>query len=152
MSTFTASTTADRRQNMRSRRTESAQGGPDHRRGDQPVPGRFAQPRRRRCGEGLPAHGRADARDRAAARPAPWPAVTIPQRVVTQLASAITNKLIHAPTAGLRQASADGRQDLLAHARKLLGLAAQATGRMPAPGRRDFELPPPDTENPDTLQ
>ena len=47
-----------------------------------------------------------------------------PQRIVTQLARGITNKLIHAPTAGLRQASADGRQDLLAHARKLLGLAA----------------------------
>ncbi|MDH4039039.1 MAG: glutamyl-tRNA reductase [Gammaproteobacteria bacterium] len=46
-----------------------------------------------------------------------------PQRIATQLARAITNKLIHAPTTGLRQASAEGRQDVLAHARKLLGLA-----------------------------
>ncbi len=45
-----------------------------------------------------------------------------PAQVLAQLARAITNKLIHAPTAGLKQASADGRQDLLASARKLLGI------------------------------
>ena len=45
-----------------------------------------------------------------------------PQQIVAQLARGITNKLIHAPTAGLKRASADGRQDLLAGARKLLGL------------------------------
>ncbi len=67
-----------------------------------------------------------------------------PQRIATQLARGITNKLIHAPTAGLRQASADGRHDLLAHARKLLGLAA---GHRPEPtvadsdDEHDFELP-----------
>ena len=67
-----------------------------------------------------------------------------PQQIVAQLARGITNKLIHAPTAGLRQASADGRQDLLAHARKLLGLAA---GHRPEPAatdsdeEQDFELP-----------
>jgi glutamyl-tRNA reductase len=47
-----------------------------------------------------------------------------PQQIVAQLARAITNKLIHAPTAGLKRASAEGRQDLLAGARKLLGLEA----------------------------
>ena len=45
-----------------------------------------------------------------------------PQQIVAQLARVITNKLIHAPTAGLKRASAEGRQDLLAGARKLLGL------------------------------
>lgn len=77
-----------------------------------------------------------------------------PRRIATQLARAITNKLIHAPTAGLRQASVDGRQDLLAHGRKLLGLAA---GQQPTPrqatGEREYDLPAPDTEKPGhTLQ
>ncbi|HBM82423.1 MAG TPA: glutamyl-tRNA reductase, partial [Halieaceae bacterium] len=45
-----------------------------------------------------------------------------PQQIVAQLARGITNKLIHAPTAGLKRASAEGRQDLLAGARRLLGL------------------------------
>ncbi|MCB1674789.1 MAG: glutamyl-tRNA reductase [Halioglobus sp.] len=47
-----------------------------------------------------------------------------PRQVVAQLARSVTNKLIHAPTAGLKQASAEGRQDLLAGARRLLGLDA----------------------------
>jgi len=54
-----------------------------------------------------------------------------PQQIVAQLARGITNKLIHAPTAGLKRASAEGRQDLLAGARRLLGLdeaAHSATG------------------------
>jgi glutamyl-tRNA reductase len=45
-----------------------------------------------------------------------------PQEVVVQLSRGITNKLIHSPTAGLKQASAKGRQDLINNARKLLGL------------------------------
>ncbi|MEP0203389.1 MAG: glutamyl-tRNA reductase [Halioglobus sp.] len=45
-----------------------------------------------------------------------------PQQVVAQLARGITNKLIHAPTKGLKQASAEGREDLLGIARGLLGL------------------------------
>jgi glutamyl-tRNA reductase len=49
-----------------------------------------------------------------------------PQQVVAQLARAITNKLIHAPTAGLKKASADGRQDILNNACKLLGLDIEA--------------------------
>jgi glutamyl-tRNA reductase len=42
--------------------------------------------------------------------------------VLAQLARGLTNKLIHAPTTGLKRASAEGREDVLAHARKLLGL------------------------------
>lgn len=49
-----------------------------------------------------------------------------PEVVVAQLARGITNKLIHAPTAGLKQASAEGRSDLLAGARRLLGLESPA--------------------------
>lgn len=45
-----------------------------------------------------------------------------PSRVVATLARGITNKLIHAPTTGLKEASAAGRQDLLFTARGLLGL------------------------------
>ncbi len=45
-----------------------------------------------------------------------------PRQILAQLSRAITNKLIHAPTTGLKQASADGRQDLINSARKLLGL------------------------------
>ena len=48
-----------------------------------------------------------------------------PQQVVAQLARTITNKLIHAPTSGLKQASAEGRLDVLASARKLLGLEGE---------------------------
>jgi glutamyl-tRNA reductase len=59
-----------------------------------------------------------------------------PQKVLKQLSRGLTNKLIHAPTAGLKQASADGRQDLLQHARRLLGIAdapaGSADGKLPA--------------------
>jgi len=72
-----------------------------------------------------------------------------PQKIAAQLARAITNKLIHAPTTGLRQASAAGRQDLLAHARKLLGL--EAIGLVESAVDADeqeteFEQPPPTVE------
>jgi len=45
-----------------------------------------------------------------------------PARLLATLARSITNKLIHAPSTGLKRASADGREDILAHARGLLGL------------------------------
>jgi glutamyl-tRNA reductase len=45
-----------------------------------------------------------------------------PAQVLAVLARGLTNKLIHAPTTGLKEASAAGRQDLLATARALLGL------------------------------
>ncbi len=69
-----------------------------------------------------------------------------PQQLLAQLARGITNKLIHAPTTGLKQASAEGRQDLLASARRLLGIEgpaedASATAREdPA---EEFEPPQP---------
>jgi glutamyl-tRNA reductase len=50
-----------------------------------------------------------------------------PQQILAQLARTLTNKLIHAPTAGLKQASADGRQDLLQNACNLLGLEGATT-------------------------
>ena len=48
-----------------------------------------------------------------------------PQQVTAQLARSIANKLMHAPTAGLKQASIEGRFDVLASARRLLGLNEQ---------------------------
>jgi glutamyl-tRNA reductase len=67
-----------------------------------------------------------------------------PQQVLAQLARGLTNKLIHAPTTGLKQASAEGREDMLATARALLGLesepeAATSSGES---DKEDFELPP----------
>lgn len=50
-----------------------------------------------------------------------------PQQVIAQLARGITNKLIHAPTAGLKKASADGRQDLVNSACQLLGLETRTS-------------------------
>jgi glutamyl-tRNA reductase len=59
--------------------------------------------------------------------------------------------LIHAPTAGLKQASAEGRLDTVASARKLLGLegAEKAQDPTQAPAvvtetdeQKEFDLPP----------
>ena len=77
-----------------------------------------------------------------------------PQKIAAQLARAITNKLIHAPTAGLKQASAEGRQDLLAHACKLLGIEAGHTASQQEPEREDdFDPPTQSREKPGhTLQ
>jgi glutamyl-tRNA reductase len=50
-----------------------------------------------------------------------------PGQVAAMLARNITNKLIHAPTTGLKEASAAGRQDLLVMARNLLGLKLEAS-------------------------
>ena len=73
-----------------------------------------------------------------------------PQQIVAQLARAITNKLIHSPTAGLKQASAEGRQDLLANARKLLGLESVGTAESAEDNSdgEEFELPSPATDKP----
>ncbi|RLA51162.1 MAG: glutamyl-tRNA reductase, partial [Gammaproteobacteria bacterium] len=60
-----------------------------------------------------------------------------PQQILAQLARTITNKLIHAPTAGLKQASAEGRLDTVASARKLLGL--EEAGQTPAPATEPDE-------------
>ena len=45
-----------------------------------------------------------------------------PEQVVKQLAYGLTNKLIHAPTVGIRGASADGRADVLDVLRELYDL------------------------------
>jgi glutamyl-tRNA reductase len=50
-----------------------------------------------------------------------------PLHVLSRLSRSITNKLIHAPTAGLKKASAEGKQDVLDSARELLGLADDAS-------------------------
>jgi glutamyl-tRNA reductase len=55
-----------------------------------------------------------------------------PQVVLAQLARGITNKLIHAPTAGLKRASLAGREDLLVGARRLLGLDSEPGEPAPA--------------------
>jgi len=47
-----------------------------------------------------------------------------PAQVLAQLARAITQKLIHAPSTGLKKISAAGRDDLMLNARTLLGLSA----------------------------
>jgi glutamyl-tRNA reductase len=69
-----------------------------------------------------------------------------PAQVLAQLARAITNKLIHAPTAGLKQASAEGRQDLLASARQLLGIEDRSAQPEPTSSdggeETEFEVPP----------
>lgn len=66
-----------------------------------------------------------------------------PQQVLAQLARAITNKLIHAPTAGLKQASAEGRQDLVANASQLLGIEDQVEQppSSEAGEHADFDVP-----------
>ena len=56
-----------------------------------------------------------------------------PQQVTAQLARSITNKLLHAPTAGLKQAGIEGRRDVLVSARKLLGLNEIQTAEQPSP-------------------
>ncbi|MCP4466116.1 MAG: glutamyl-tRNA reductase [Halieaceae bacterium] len=75
--------------------------------------------------------------------------------VLEQLSRAVTNKLIHAPTTGLKQASAKGRQDLVDHARQLLGLENEpaSTSNVRGEDNADLELPPTSVKNtPRTLQ
>ncbi len=51
-----------------------------------------------------------------------------PGKVMEELAHALGNKLMHAPTVGLRRAGASGNHRLLAEARELLGIAADDPG------------------------
>ncbi len=66
-----------------------------------------------------------------------------PQQIMAQLSRAITNKLIHAPTSGLKQASVNGRQDLINNARKLLGLESESpqTRTDKEDGQVELDLP-----------
>ena len=50
-----------------------------------------------------------------------------PEAVMARLARSLTNKLIHTPTRELREAAADGRHDMLAHGRRLLGIQDAAS-------------------------
>ncbi|MDN3638397.1 glutamyl-tRNA reductase [Simiduia curdlanivorans] len=47
-----------------------------------------------------------------------------PEQVLTQLANGLTNKFLHQPTTALREASADGRDDILVMANHLFALDA----------------------------
>lgn len=58
-----------------------------------------------------------------------------PESVLARFSRGLTNKLIHAPTTGLKQVSADGRDSELQTARKLLGIAATDPG--PATDNKD---------------
>lgn len=62
-----------------------------------------------------------------------------PVKVLGQLSRSITNKLIHAPTTGLKKASAEGRHDVLAHAQSLLGIELQQA--MEAVAQEGVETP-----------
>ncbi|WP_299598857.1 glutamyl-tRNA reductase [uncultured Microbulbifer sp.] len=48
-----------------------------------------------------------------------------PEQLLEQLARSLTNKLIHAPTVALRQATADGDMERLRIAREIIGLTAE---------------------------
>jgi glutamyl-tRNA reductase len=45
-----------------------------------------------------------------------------PAEVMARMARSLTNKLIHTPTRELREAAAEGRGDVVAHGRRLLGI------------------------------
>ena len=55
------------------------------------------------------------------------------QKVLTQLSRGLTNKLIHAPTAGLKEVSSSGRPEQLAVARRVLGLESAEPETSPEP-------------------
>ncbi|MFK7975029.1 MAG: glutamyl-tRNA reductase [Halioglobus sp.] len=76
-----------------------------------------------------------------------------PQQVIAQLARTLTNKLIHAPTAGLKKASADGRQDLVNNACQLLGVERSKGGASGKTNTQESEASLPDApldSSPDT--
>ena len=79
-----------------------------------------------------------------------------PGQLLAQLARGLTNKLIHAPTAGLKKAGAEGREDQLGAARALLGLGQQdRDAPTVAEGGESTELeplPPPPPAGTRTLQ
>lgn len=66
---------------------------------------------------------------------------TAPADVLARLSQSLTNKLIHAPTRAIRDASADGRADLLEYARDLFDLPESGS---------DPQSPIPDDHSQDT--
>ncbi len=68
-----------------------------------------------------------------------------PEQVMARMANALTNKLIHAPTTAIKQASLDGRHDRLEYARQLLGLGEAGPARETSgnpPDIDELEVPP----------
>ena len=59
-----------------------------------------------------------------------------PEKVVARLARQLTNKLMHAPTLGLREASGAERQDLIEAAEALLFDSASDPEASPMTGTR----------------
>ena len=72
-----------------------------------------------------------------------------PKKIVETLARGITSKLIHAPTTGLKQASAEGRQDLVQHALNLLGLSETAAKTGTSPDTSPSATPGSSAESPE---
>ena len=64
-----------------------------------------------------------------------------PLQVMARLSRSITNKLIHAPTTGLKKASIEGRHDIIESASALLGLDREASAP-PAPNRDEVDNDP----------
>jgi glutamyl-tRNA reductase len=71
-----------------------------------------------------------------------------PAKILTQLSRGLTNKLIHAPTAGLKQVSAEGREDQLATARRLLDIEEPKAPEAPGQDQADsIEISSEDTDH-----
>jgi glutamyl-tRNA reductase len=81
----------------------------------------------RRAAEAAKAEALARARERLAAGEAP-------EAVVERLAHQLTNRLLHAPTATLRQAALEGDTALLAAANRLFPAQPAAAGADPGTG------------------
>ncbi|MEP4145643.1 MAG: glutamyl-tRNA reductase [Halioglobus sp.] len=70
-----------------------------------------------------------------------------PAKVLNQFSRGLTNKLIHAPTAGLKQISADGQQDQLRSARSLLGITEPEPPAAEADPAESLDLSEDDTDH-----
>ncbi|MEP5567395.1 MAG: glutamyl-tRNA reductase [Halioglobus sp.] len=70
-----------------------------------------------------------------------------PAKVLNQFSRGLTNKLIHAPTAGLKQISAEGQQDQLRNARRLLGIAEPEPSAVEADSAEPLDLSEDDTDH-----
>ena len=75
-----------------------------------------------------------------------------PQQVLSQLARSLTNKLLHSPTSVMKNASAEGRAQVIDSAQELFGLSQQetlaiekpdASNGEPASSANALETPPP---------
>jgi glutamyl-tRNA reductase len=62
---------------------------------------------------------------------------TDPDRVLQRLSNNLTNKLIHAPTVAIRNASAEGRADFLEYLRLLYDVADEDTTSSPKKNQQE---------------